>query len=268
MNRYFRYFMFALCAIQLFFAVAFTFQLPIALQVWPLSYPTQLSFIFIGSIFLAAATPTFWCLVSKEYGALSGIALDYLLIFVPITIFTLQLGAANNSRLALFSALCAGEVILGAGLLLWSIRIPIRNPRPMPRLVRWSFIFFVIALLVVGIQMVLKVPNVLPWDITAEGSVIYGWIFLGAAAYFIYALVRPSWQNSIGQLLGFLAYDVVLIGPFLARLPTIAPGRRLALLVYTAVVSYSGLLAIYYLFINPATRLWRTRPTPEAAPSK
>jgi len=81
-------------------------------------------------------------------------------------------------------------------------------------------------------------------------------MFLGAMTYFIYALVRPSWVNAAGQLAAFLAYDVVLIVPFLTRLPTVAPEHRISLIVYTLVVSYSGLLAIYYLFLHKPTRLW------------
>ena len=126
----------------------------------------------------------------------------------------------------------------------------------MPRLVRWSFVVFIIALLIVSIQLIFQVPNVIPWAITPELSVVIGWMFLGAAAYFVYALLRPSWNNSAGQLAGFLAYDVVLIVPFLQRLPTVAPQSQAGLIVYTAVVVYSGLLAFYYLFISKATRVW------------
>ena len=39
-------------------------------------------------------------------------------------------------------------------------------------------------------------------------------IFLGSAIYFAYGLQRPVWGNAKGQLLGFLAYDLVLIVPF------------------------------------------------------
>jgi hypothetical protein len=47
-----------------------------------------------------------------------------------------------------------------------------------------------------------------------------------------------------------------LIVPFLTRLPTVADEQRLGLTIYTGVVIYSGLLAIYYLFINKTTRMW------------
>jgi hypothetical protein len=131
----------------------------------------------------------------------------------------------------------------------------------MPRPVRWSFMFFVIALILAGGALVLKTPNILPWRLTPELSVVCGWIFIGAATYFAYSLLRPSWHNTVGQLAGFLAYDVILIVPFLQRLPTIAPEFQISLIFYTIVVTYSGLLAIYYLFLNSATRIWGTKTT-------
>ena len=63
-------------------------------------------------------------------------------------------------------------------------------------------------------------------------------------ALFGLGLLRPGWLNAAGQLAGFLAYNVVLIAPFLMRLPTTAPEQRTGLIIYTAVVTYSGLLAI------------------------
>jgi hypothetical protein len=126
----------------------------------------------------------------------------------------------------------------------------------MPGLVRWSFVVFIVALLVVSTRLILKSPNVIPWTITSDLSVVIGWMFFGAAAYFAYSLLRPSWLNAAGQLAGFLAYDVVLIVPFLTRLPTTPPEHRTGLMVYTAVVVYSGLLALYFLFIHGPTRVW------------
>jgi hypothetical protein len=46
----------------------------------------------------------------------------------------------------------------------------------------------------------------------------------------------------------------VLIVPFLGLLNTVKPERFINLVVYTAVLIYSGGLAVYYLFINPQTR--------------
>ncbi len=168
--------------------------------------------------------------------------------------FSRHEGNASQTWLGIASILGG---FFGVFLFLHTVRIPITPHPPLPRLVRISFVVFIIALVIVGGQMVLRRPNVLPWDLTETTSVIYGWMFLGAALYFAYTLVRPSWHNAGGQLAGFLAYDLVLILPFLQRMPTIQPQYQLSQMVYLAVVIYSGALAIYYLFIKPQTRLSR-----------
>ena len=44
------------------------------------------------------------------------------------------------------------------------------------------------------------------------------------------------------------------IGPFLKRLPDVPAEFQVELIVYTVVVTYSGLLAAYYLFFARETR--------------
>ncbi|MCI0711545.1 MAG: hypothetical protein L0154_15425 [Chloroflexi bacterium] len=258
MNKTLRYFLYLICGVQTFFAISFFLRLPFAVDLWPFEGTTPLSFIFLSSIFAAAAASTFWAVASGNHGALAGIGLDYVFILVPFAIHAFQLGAnQDNSSLTTFAVVCVLGALFGMGLLLGSIRIPIEASPPMPTLVRWSFVAFIIALLIVALSMIFKEPNVIPWAVTPDLSVLIGWIFFGAAAYFAYSLLRPSWFNSAGQLVGFLVYDIVLIEPFLSRLPTVASEHRLSLIIYTTVVIYSGLLATYYLFINNATRIWK-----------
>ena len=252
-----RYFLFFVSAVQLFFAVAFFLQWPFATVLWPFPGTTPLTFIFISSIFAAAAAPTLWAASTENYGALAGIGLDYLTILAPVAVLSFQLGASSGEpRMTTYGFVCVFGALFGLGLFLWSARIPIDPLPPMPGPVRWSFIIFIIALLIVGGRLVLKVPNSIPWTITPELSVVIGWMFLGAATYFAYGLLRPSWLNSAGQLIGFLAYDLVLIVPFLNRLPTAAPEHRTGLIIYTVVLIVSGLIAIYYLFLHGPTRIW------------
>jgi hypothetical protein len=122
-------------------------------------------------------------------------------------------------------------------------------------IVKVSFVIIVLALITLGTALVMQVPNVLPWAVTPEGSVIYGWMFLGAVAYFAYSVARPSWMNTGGQLAGFLAYDLVLIVPLINHFGSVSPQLMPNLILYVVVVSYSGLLGIYYLFINKSTRI-------------
>jgi len=257
MTKAVRYFLFLICAVQFFFAIAFFLQWPIAINLWPFQGTTPLTFIFISSIFAAAAAPTLWAAASEKYGALAGIGLDYITILAPVSILSFQLGTSGgDSQMTTYGIACVIGALFGLGLFLWSIRLPVDRRIPMPGFVRWSFIIFIVALLIVGGRLVLKVPNSIPWKITPELSVVMGWMFLGAAMYFVYGLLRPSWLNSTGQMIGFLAYDIVLIVPFLSRLPTTAPENQVGLIIYTLVVIYSGLLAFYYLFLHKPTRLW------------
>jgi hypothetical protein len=164
--------------------------------------------------------------------------------------------------MSLYGLACALGAVFGLGLFLWSMRIPLDTTRPVPAAVRWSFVFFIVALLIVSTRLVTKTPGAIPWAITPELSVVMGWMFFGAALYFAYGVLRPSWANAGGQLVGFLAYDVVLIWPFLSRLSTVPPQHRVGLIIYTAVVASSGLLAFYYLFVHKPTRLWGGAPRP------
>jgi hypothetical protein len=127
----------------------------------------------------------------------------------------------------------------------------------MPLLVKISFVIFSIVLVVAGTMLVLQRPVVFPWSLKPESSVIFGFIFLGAALYFATGLFVPKWHNARGQLLGFLAYDLVLIGPYLAYLDTARYGHKSSLIIFITVLVYSGALAIYYLFINKITRPWK-----------
>lgn len=259
MNKFTRYGLCFIAAVQFFFAVAFYQQWSFAVNLWPFEGTTPLTFIFIASIFAAAAAPTLWAAVTENYGALAGIGLDYLGILLPVTIISFQSAADGNTNMISYGILCLIGALFGIGLLRWSLRFPLDRSLPLPGLVRGAFVFFIIALAIVSSLLITKSPNVIPWAITPTLSLVIGWMFVGAAVYFIYGLLRPSWLNGAGQLLGFLFYDLVLIVPFATRLSAVSDENRLGLYVYTAVVTFSGLLAIYFLFINRTTRAatWR-----------
>ncbi len=257
--RYFRLIQVVFSIFLLVLAAGFIFQWSWAINLWPWSdyytKPHVLSFLFMGSICAAIGVPSLWVAIVNDVGAARAGALDLLISFTAISIFMFQgYASSNNQRLLI------GGIVLGFGalstlvVLFLSARIPIADPRPMPTPVRIAFAIFAVTLIIVGSSLVLKTPNILPWQLSVEGSVVYGWIFLGAATYFTLAVFDPSWHNAAGQLLGFLAYDIVLIVPFIQHFSDVIPELRLNLIVYTLVVVSSALLAIYYLFIHPSTR--------------
>ena len=68
-------------------------------------------------------------------------------------------------------------------------------------------------------------------------------------------VLRGGWANAAPHLMAFLVYDVVLIPPFLMRLPSLAPEHRLSMYLYLFALIYSAGLAIYTLFISPKKRV-------------
>jgi hypothetical protein len=154
--------------------------------------------------------------------------------------------------------LFAISIPIFAGVTWWASRYQIRDTRPMPRPIFISFMAFALLLIVTATGLVLRAPTIFPWVLLPETSVLFGWFFAGAALYFAYGLLRPSWHNACGQLLGFLAYDLILIVPFIAHFATVTSDHLLSLSIYVVVLVYSGALAIYYLFFYKATRLWNS----------
>jgi hypothetical protein len=250
-----RYSFIATSVVALVLAAGFFFQLPWATGLWP--WPTsRLSNIFIASILAASAVPVLWIGLSGELAAITGGAINLCLTYLGMAAFSFHTYSLDTARrpILLYGIACIALAALCFGLIFWSRRISFRDTRPLPRGVRVSFVAFLIILILVGSALVLHMANIFPWRLGPEQSVLYGWIFLGAACYFLYALINPKWPNAQGQLLGFLAYDVVLIVPFLNHFATVDPRLWINLVVYTGVIVYSGLLAIYYLLLDKATR--------------
>lgn len=219
---------------------------------------TRLSYYFIASILAAISVPVIWIGLTGEFAASTGGAINLTIMFAALSIYMLQDSeSGDNGRLLAAGLLCLVAAGLSGGFFFWSRRFSFKDQRPLPVPVRLAFGGFIVTLLLVGTALILKRPNIFPWPLADEVSVVYGWVFLGAAAYFVYALLVPRWHNACGQLLGFLAYDLVLIVPFFGHFDDVASERRASLIIYTTVVILSGLLAVYYVFLNPATRLWR-----------
>lgn len=235
-------------------ALGFAYQAPIVIHVWPWSV-SPLTYLFIGSILAAVSIAMFWIGWTEEYGALLAGTLNVFVIALTITGYFFSLILKDGRRDFLPYAL-AGivSIIMSALTFLWTRRLPLKDSRPTPRWVLFSFGIFAISLILTASALLLRQP-IFPWTLTPESSIVFGCIFLGDAFYFIHALLYPCWYNAAGQLLSFLAYDLVLIFPFLRLFETVKPEFRLSLTVYVLVLVYSGLLAVYYLFINRETRI-------------
>jgi len=257
MARFVRILLIVLGSIEALLCMAFLLSIPFALALWPWPAMSPLSYLLLAALFATAATVTLWPVFIQEDSAITGAALVYTVALTPLAIFGFQNGArTGNQSFAIFGGVMLLGALIGIMLLVWSWRLPFHDQRSLPGITRWSFILFAIALLVSGAQLILRRPNILPWNITPELSVIFGWLFIGALGLFLYALYRPYWAMASGALASFLAYDLVLIVPFLRRIPSIEPQFRLSMILYLIAIVTSAGLAIYTLFIDQKTRVW------------
>jgi hypothetical protein len=238
--------------------LAFAFQWDPVTDLWP--WPdSRLSYVFIGSILAATAVPVVWIGLSGELGAGVAGALNLAVTFAGVSAFLFQLdGQRNQPDLQPAAWGAAAACVLALGFAFWARRFGIQDRRPTPPHVRASCALFAAVVLVVGLALTLH-ADVFPWPLRSESSVIFGWIFIGPAVYFAAAARSVYWAEATGQLLGFLAYDLVLLPPFLAHFDDVSSGDLISLIVYTAILVYSGGLATYHLFFDERTRVWGLR---------
>ncbi|MSQ16167.1 MAG: hypothetical protein EXR54_01160 [Dehalococcoidia bacterium] len=193
MTKVVRYELILISALHFLLVVAFILHWPVADILWPFPGATPLTFSFVASILAFAAALTLWSAASKNYGALTGMGLFYVTVFASVSIFAFQLiGSGSIPNLTPFRIACVLGTLLGIGLILWGIRFPLDRKVAMPSVVRWSFLGFALVLTIASALLILKVPNVIPWKITPEISVIIGLVYFGSAAHFAYGLLRPS----------------------------------------------------------------------------
>ncbi len=240
--------------LSLVLAGGFFAELEWATTLWP--WPAApLSYIFIGSILAAIAIPLLWIALSGDAAAMRAGALDLAVMYGGMLVYVITLiGDPGQPDLVPY-AIVFGLACLGSAVAFSRSReIAWNDPRPMPAPVRISFAGFALILVAAGTALILH-ANIFPWPLTSESSVMFGMVYLGAAVYFVHGFLRPMWANAAGQLAGFLAYDIILLAPFLDRLGEAGGGELRSLVVYSAFLLYSGGLAVYYLFLAEPTRI-------------
>ncbi|MBC7876695.1 MAG: hypothetical protein H7Y59_05935 [Anaerolineales bacterium] len=234
-------------------AFGFIFRVPLALSMWPWE-DGRYSYLFVGSIFAAVSAAMLWVGWTGDFGVLPAGSLNVFVIAAGTCIYFFKL-ALQDGRMELipFAIVELAFAIFTGVTFLRSRTFPLAESRPTPALVKFSFAFFTISLIITGTMLIFHMP-IFPWDLNPDSSVIFGCIFIGDAFYFLYGFLYPRWNNAVGQLLSFLVYDLVLIIPFLFLLNTVKPDHFFGLVVYVVILIYSGALAAYYLFINSQTR--------------
>ena len=259
MNKMLRTVLILVGIVSLILAAGFCLQIPWIVQVWP--WPDSFSpYLFLGSITAATAASVLWIGLSGELAAAAGGALHLTVFYAWLaSSLFLLLRQAGDQQLFTRALVCAVGALVSLLLVLWFRRSPLRESRPMPLTVRISFVVFIAVLVLAGVGILVRLPNVFGWRLHPTTAALLGWFFLGAACYFLYGLVHSGWQMACGQLWAFLAYDLVLIVPYLMHFALVRPEQMPSLLINTLVLVYSAALAIYYLLVKQLMQSWRKR---------
>ena len=259
MNKFLRTVLIIVGMVSIILAAGFCLQLPWIVQLWPWADSFS-PYLFLGSITAATAASLLWIGLSGELAAAAGGALHLTVFYAGLASSLLLLSRQGGEENLFTRALvCAVGAVVSLILLLWFRRYRLRDSRLMPMPVRVSFGVFVAVLLLAGIGILLHLPNMFAWRLHPTSSTLLGWFFLGAACYFLYGLLHPDWQMACGQLWAFLAYDLVLIVPYLLHFALARPEQMPSLIINTLVLVYSAALAFYYLLAKETMRSWRWR---------
>lgn len=242
-----------------------------ATRMWPWA-DVGMSFVFLASIAAAIGAPSIWIGLTGEFAALAGIGINTMAVNAPASAYLIWRSVEYDEQLSLPIAVSLSALLLGLLVYRWSRRLPTGDPQPMPAVVRIAFMCFATTLIAVGVALGLQTDRVFPWSLAPVNSTIFGFIFLGAAVYFIHAVLRSTWTHAAAPLWAFLAYDLVLFMPYLQLLGAGGEGAAKfdeygsvgginmpSLAVYLTVLSMSALLALYMLFVRPSTRVYRRR---------
>jgi hypothetical protein len=239
--------------LQLILAAGFFLQQSWATSLWPVP-DTRLSYAFIAAILAGGAAPLIWIGLSEQWAGLAGYGLSFGSMYGGMALAALLFYLRTQQAALLWFALVIGIAAALCAALFFQMRDIAQNSQPTPQIVRLAFIAEVLVLAGAGVLLLLKVPNTLPWNISPESSVLYGWVFLGPAFYYLYAILKPQWIHALGPLLGFLVYDLVLFSPLFARFGNLQPEHVLGQVAASFIILLSAVIGVYYLFVNPATR--------------
>jgi hypothetical protein len=239
-------------------SVGFMLQWPIATQAWPVPV-TPLTYAFLGAYVLGFAAALAWIAATGEVAGLQGIGLTCAVAFGSMSVVLVGMAGDRPelvTDLLVVIGLCAG----GIGTLAFGLRQRVHDGRLTPGPVRVACLIVCGLLLVLGVPLILRVADVMPWSLDLDSGALIGCMFVGSASYFLYGALRAEWPHAAGPLAALLAYDLVLTIPLIGHVPTARPEHLTVLVAYIAVLVSTALLGGYLFLVDRRTRVGTTSP--------
>ena len=230
-------------------AFGFTRRTAWAADLWP--WPdTPLSYTFIGSIAAALAAASLWVAWSGRVAAIFGALLGLAAIHGLTTVYIGVLWRGGQGDLRNFALAAGLTTVIGLALVpavLWRLRDGGDPGDRLEPLVRISTGVFALALCLAGAALVARFAAVFPWPLSRQSSTMFGIIFLGLSLVYAHVCLTGARGAAIVAMTGFLVYDLLLLPPFIGHFGRVAPDHWQSLVLYTGVLVYSALLALWFL---------------------
>jgi hypothetical protein len=241
------------------FALGLYFHFPSAQEqwIWPVK-TSALGFSFVGAWFAGGVSPLIYSGLFRQLSPLRALAFAGLVSTGGSAYFLYSKhDIVGNERYLPFSILFALGFLVIIYIFIKSNRGYLRDDNSVSTVIRWAFLLFSILLFLSGLGLVQNRPNIFPIALAPDMQDIYGWFFLGSAAYFFYGFLKPSRYNVTGQMISFLVYDLLLIPPYLKYTADVPTGLQTSLIIYLSVLFISAIFCLYYLFFDYRTRMFR-----------
>lgn len=239
-DRIRRFLYLSMAALQGLLALGFILQLPWVTGVWP--WPEgRLSWIFLGSVLAAFAAGGAWTGLRQQWrGALAAL----ISVAAVMGLLALALWSEGVAWPLPLACLCTG--IGAVALVLDAARQPGRGYR-LALWPRISCAVFAFALVAAAAALLLGAPHVFPWPLEPATARAFAAIFFGLSLAYALSAWWADRDAALVAMLGFLAYDLVLLPPFLGHFANVAAAHLPSLLIYVAVLIYSAVVALALL---------------------
>ena len=148
---------------------------------WPFSV-TQITYTFLASYAAGSVATLIWIASTGEMGGLAPFGVTTAVAYGTLSVALLDLLGRDDAvmtKLVVAVLLCAaGIATIGIGL-----RQPTRDERITPRWLRAACLIVTVLLLMLAVPLVMRIPDVMPWDLDVDSGALIGCLFLGSAAY-------------------------------------------------------------------------------------
>ena len=230
-------------------AIGFTIAAPAVRELWP--WPDgPLSHAFVGAVLAAFAAGSLFVGLTGRWRAAQPALAGLVVASAGSAVYLGMLHQSGEFGPLHWHAGAMAACAFLALLLLPLSRGGEASLAWMSTLARWSCVAFALALAVVAGALIAGQDNVFPWVLHSETSVLFGLIFVGLSVAYALTALRNERGSGIVTLLGFLVYDALLLPRFMPLLPSIPPERLPSLVAYCAVLGFSAVVAVDFLFFG------------------